>query len=464
MKNKNKNKTVWSKRLKGKASKSFQRIGSSINVDKRLYKQDIFASIVHTQMLVKQKIIPFDEGKKIIVGLKKIKLQIDNGKFIFQEKYEDIHLNVEKKLFDIIGPSAGYMHTARSRNDQVVTDFKLWVKESSNDILKDIINLMKVIIKKAEKNTEIIMPGFTHLKNAQPISFAHYLLAYYEMLNRDKKRFQNNLNLLDESPLGSAALSGTSYKIDRNYTSKKLGFKKPTDNSIDSVSDRDFAIDFLYAAAVCAMHLSRLAEDFIILNSDGFKLIQFNDSVLTGSSIMPQKKNPDPAELIRGRAGINYGKLNSILTIMKGLPMSYFKDLQDDKALVFEGYDTLKDTLTMSFELIDNLKISKERMYKMANDGFTTATDFADYLVKEKNLTFRESYGISSQLVNYAEKKDITLNKISLDELKKFYKDLDKSVLKVFDVKNSMNSKNSYGGTSSNNVKKMIKKYKRDTR
>ena len=464
MKNKNKNKTVWSKRLKGKASKSFQRIGSSINVDKRLYKQDIFASIVHTQMLVKQKIIPFDEGRKIIVGLKKIKLQIDNGKFIFQEKYEDIHLNVEKKLFDIIGPSAGYMHTARSRNDQVVTDFKLWVKESSNDILKDIINLMKVIIKKAEKNTEIIMPGFTHLKNAQPISFAHYLLAYYEMLNRDKKRFQNNLNLLDESPLGSAALSGTSYKIDRNYTSKKLGFKKPTDNSIDSVSDRDFAIDFLYAAAVCAMHLSRLAEDFIILNSDGFKLIQFNDSVLTGSSIMPQKKNPDPAELIRGRAGINYGKLNSILTIMKGLPMSYFKDLQDDKALVFEGYDTLKDTLTMSFELIDNLKISKERMYKMANDGFTTATDFADYLVKEKNLTFRESYGISSQLVNYAEKKDITLNKISLDELKKFYKDLDKSVLKVFDVKNSMNSKNSYGGTSSNNVKKMIKKYKRDTR
>ena len=461
---KNKNKTVWSKRLKGKTSKSFQRIGSSINIDKRLYKQDIFASIIHTQMLIKQKIIPSKEGKKIINGLRKIKSQIDKGKFIFQEKYEDIHLNIEKKLFDIIGPSAGYMHTARSRNDQVVTGFKLWVKESSKDILKDITNVMKILIKKAEQNTDTVMPGFTHLKNAQPISFAHYLLAYYEMLNRDKKRFQNNLSLLDESPLGSVALSGTSYKIDRNYTSKKLGFKKPTDNSIDSVSDRDFAIDFLYAAAVCAMHLSRLAEDFIILNSDGFKLIQFNDSVLTGSSIMPQKKNPDPAELIRGRVGINYGKLNSILTIMKGLPMSYFKDLQDDKALVFEGYDTLKDTLTMSFELIDNLKISKERMYKMANEGFTTATDFADYLVKEKNLTFRESYGISSQLVNYAEKKDITLNKISLDELKKFYKDLDKSVLKVFDVKNSMNSKNSYGGTSSNNVKKMIKKYKRDTR
>ena len=458
---KNKNKTVWSKRLKGKTSKSFQRIGSSINVDKRLYKQDIFASTVHTQMLVKQKIIPSSEGKKVINGLKQIKSQIDKGKFIFHEKYEDIHLNIEKKLFDIIGPSAGYMHTARSRNDQVVTDFKLWVKESSKDILKDISNVMGIIIKKAEKNTDTVMPGFTHLKNAQPISFAHYLLAYYEMLNRDKKRFQNNLNLLDESPLGSAALSGTSYSIDRKYTSKKLGFKRPTNNSIDSVSDRDFAIDFLYAAAVCAMHLSRLAEDFIIFNSDAFKLIHFNDSVLTGSSIMPQKKNPDPAELIRGRVGINYGKLNSILTIMKGLPMSYFKDLQDDKALVFEGYDTLKDTLTMSFELIDNLKVSKERMYKMANEGFTTATDFADYLVKEKYLTFRESYGISSQLVNFAEKKDKTLNKISLEELKKFYKNLDKSVLKIFEVRNSMNSKNSYGGTSSNNVKKMIKKYKK---
>jgi len=459
---KNKNKTVWSKRLKGKTSKSFLRIGSSINVDKRLYKQDIFASIIHTQMLIKQKIIPSNDGKKIINGLKKIKSQIDKGKFIFQEKYEDIHLNIEKKLFEIIGPAAGFMHTARSRNDQVVTDFKLWVKESTEYILKDICNVMRIIIKKAEKNTDTIMPGFTHLKNAQPISFAHYLLAYYEMLKRDKKRFKNNLNLLDESPLGAAALSGTSYKIDRNYTAKKLGFKKPTDNSIDSVSDRDFAIDFLYAAAVCAMHLSRLAEDFIILNSDAYKLIEFNDSVLTGSSIMPQKKNPDPAELIRGRVGINYGKLNSILTIMKGLPMSYFKDLQDDKALVFDGYDTLKDSLAMSYELIDNLKVSKDRMYKMANQGFTTATDFADYLVKEKNLSFRESYGISSQLVNFAEKNNKTLDQISLDDLKKFYKNLDKNVLKVFDVRNSMNSKKSYGGTSSNNIKKMIKKYKKE--
>ncbi|MDC1096327.1 argininosuccinate lyase [Pelagibacteraceae bacterium] len=461
---KNKNKTVWSKRIKGKASKSFQRIGSSINVDKRLYREDILASVVHTQMLVKQKIIPFKEGKKILSGLKKIKSLIETDKFNFQEKYEDIHLNIEKKLFDIIGPAAGYMHTARSRNDQVVTDFKLWIKYATKNIIKDISKLMMSLIKKAEKNIQTVMPGFTHLKNAQPISFAHYLLAYYEMLKRDKKRFENNLDLLDECPLGSAALSGTSYNIDRNFTSKKLGFKKPTNNSIDSVSDRDFAIDFLYTSAVCSMHLSRLAEDFIIFNSDAYNLITFNDSVLTGSSIMPQKKNPDPAELIRGRVGINYGKLNSILTIMKGLPMSYFKDLQDDKVLVFEGHDTLKDTLMMANELIINLKPSKEKMIKMANVGFTTATDFADYLVKKKKLTFREAYEISSNLVNYAEKNNITLNKIPLEILKKFYKDLDKDVLKIFDVKNSMNSKISYGGTSSKNIKKMIIKYKKGTK
>ena len=458
----NKNKTVWSSRFKNATSKSFQRIGASINVDKRLYEQDIFASKIHTQMLIKNKIIPGKEGKKILSGLDKIKKQIRKGKFIFKEKFEDIHLNIEKKLYDIIGNSAGYMHTARSRNDQVVTDFKLWVKDSSFILIKELNALMKNIVSKADKNIGTVMPGFTHLKNAQPISFAHYLLAYYEMFKRDKQRFQNNIELIDESPLGAAALSGTSYKIDRNFTSKRLGFKKPTNNSIDTVSDRDFAIDFLYACAVCAMHLSRLAEDFIILNSDAYQLISFNDKMLTGSSIMPQKKNPDPAELIRGRTGINYGKLNSILTIMKGLPISYFKDLQDDKALVFDGFDTLKDTLIMSSELIKNVNPNKTRMYDMARTGYTTATDFADYLVKNKNLSFRESYAISAKLVNYAEKNKKILSELNLEEIKKFYKDLDKSVLKVFDVKNSMNAKKSHGGTSIINVKSMIKKYKRE--
>ena len=458
----NKNKTVWSNRFKSSTSKSFQRIGSSINVDKRLYEQDIFASKVHTTMLIKNKIIPAKEGRKIIKGLDKIKKQIKKGKFIFKEKFEDIHLNIEKKLYDIIGESAGYMHTARSRNDQVVTDFKLWVKDSTLILINELNSLMKNIILKSEKNIETVMPGFTHLKNAQPISFAHYLLAYYEMFKRDNQRFLNNLNLIDESPLGAAALSGTSYKIDRNFTSKKLGFKKPTNNSIDTVSDRDFAIDFLYACAVCAMHLSRLAEDFIILNSDAYQLISFSDQMLTGSSIMPQKKNPDPAELIRGRTGINYGKLNSILTIMKGLPISYFKDLQDDKALVFDGFDTLKDTLIMSNELIKNIKPNKKRMFEMAKSGYTTATDFADYLVKDKNLSFREAYKISSKIVNYAEKKKKNLDELTLDEIKKFYKNLNNSVLKIFDVKNSMNSKNSFGGTSKKNVKIMIKKYKKE--
>ena len=459
-----KNKTIWSNRFENKTSLSFQKIGSSVHIDKRLYEQDIAASIVHTQMLTKQKIINSKDGTKIINGLKKIKSLIDKGNFEFKDKFEDIHLNVEKKLFEIIGPSAGFLHTARSRNDQVVTDFKLWIKNASKEILKDITLVMKNIIKKAEKNTDTVMPGLTHLKNAQPISFAHYLLSYYEMLKRDKNRFENNINLLDECPLGSAALSGTSYKIDRNYTSKKLGFKKPTANSMDAVSDRDFAIDFLYASAVCAMHLSRLAEDFIIYNSDAFNLISFNDSMLTGSSIMPQKKNPDPAELIRGKVGINYGKLNAMLTIMKGLPMSYFKDMQDDKELVFDGHDTLKNTLTLSAELINSVKPNKGIMLLMANKGYTTATDFADYLVKVKKLSFRESYAISSKLVNFAEKNKKMLSDLTLEEIKKIYKDLDKSVLKVFDVKNSMNLKKSFGGTSESNVKSMIKKYKKEAK
>ena len=456
----NKNKTVWSHRFGKTNSKNFQRIGSSINVDKRLYNEDIQASIVHAQMLIKQKIIPKKDGKKIINGLKKIKKEIDRNKFKFKEKFEDIHQNIEKRLFQIIGESAGYLHTARSRNDQVVTDFKIWVKNASMDINKTLDSLMKSILKKASKNVDTVMPGFTHLKNAQPISFAHYLLAYIEMLYRDKKRFVNNIVLIDECPLGSAALAGTSFNIDRKYTAKKLGFKKPTNNSIDSVSDRDFAIDFLSAAATCAMHLSRLAEDFIIFNSEAFGFIEFTDKVLTGSSIMPQKKNPDPAELIRGRTAINYGNLNSMLTIMKGLPISYYKDLQDDKALVFDSYDTLKDSLIMSIELIENLNTKKNNMKSMAQRGYTTATDFADYLVKNKKLPFRKGYAISSKLVNYAERKKVRLDQLSIREINKFVKNIEINIPKIFNIENSMNSKNSFGGTSSRNVKKMIKKYR----
>ena len=431
---KNKNKTVSSNRFKNKTSQSFQKIGSSIHIDKRLYEQDIAASIVHTQMLSKQKIIKSEDANKIINGLKKIKAQIDKGNFEFKEKFEDIHLNIEKALFDIIGPSAGYMHTARSRNDQVVTDFKLWIKDASKEILKDISLVMKNLLKKAEKNTDTVMPGLTHLKNAQPISFAHYLLSYFEMLKRDKKRFENNLNLLDECPLGSAALSGTSYKIDRTYTAKKLGFKKPTDNSIDSVSDRDFAIDFLYASAVCAMHLSRLAEDFIIYNSDAFKLISFKDSMLTGSSIMPQKKNPDTLEFLRGKTGSIFGNLFSMLTIVKGLPISYFKDLQDDKDLVFRSFDNLKNCLIIFDEVINGLIVNKKVMLDAAKIGFTTATDFADALVKNMNFSFREAYFLTAKVVNFAEKKNLALNEIGHEDLKRIVPKISPEVMKNLDL------------------------------
>jgi len=459
---KNKNKAVWGTRFKNPTSKIFEKIGSSIDIDKRLFEEDILSSIVHAQMLAKQKIIDQKKGKKIVNGLKKIRQEIRKNKFNFNKKYEDIHLNIEKRLFAIIGKDAGYLHIARSRNDQVVTDFKLWVKKSSIEIIKNLNNLIKNFLKKSEDNIHTIMPGFTHLKNAQPISFAHYLLAYVEMFKRDKKRFSNNIDYINECPLGAGALAGTSYNIDRNFTSKKLGFQKPTNNSIDSVSDRDFALDFLSSASICAVHISRFAEEIIIWNSDIFKLIKLDDNMLTGSSIMPQKKNPDPAELIRGRAGKNFGSLQAMLTTMKGLPLSYYKDMQEDKALVFNSYDTIIESIIITNELIKSLKPNKERMLTLSNEGYTTATDFADYLVQNNNLSFREAYKISAKLVNYAEKKKKKLNQLNLDEIKKIKNDLDKNVMKIFDVTNSVNSKSSYGGTSTKNIKKMILKLKKE--
>jgi len=459
---KNKNKAVWGARFNNATSKIFEKIGASIDIDKRLYEEDILGSIVHTQMLTKQKIINREKGNKIINGLKKIRNEIKKNKFKFNKKYEDIHLNIEKRLFAIIGNDAGYLHIARSRNDQVITDFKLWIKKASKETVKRLNDLIKSFLKKSEDNIQTIMPGFTHLKNAQPISFAHYLLAYVEMFKRDKKRFTSNINYIDECPLGVGALAGTSYKIDRNFTSKKLGFRKPTNNSIDTVSDRDFALDFLSSASICAMHISRLAEELIIWNSDIFKLIKFDDKMLTGSSIMPQKKNPDPAELIRGRAGKNFGNLQSMLTTMKGLPLSYYKDMQEDKNLVFDSYDVLMESILITNELIKNLHSNKQRMLSLANKGYTTATDFADYLVQKKNLSFREAYKISAKLVNYAEKNKKKLNQLDFDEVKKMKNDLDKNVMKVFNVRNSVNLKTSYGGTSTKNIKKMISKLKKE--
>ena len=459
---KNKNKVVWSTRFNNQTSKIFEKIGASIDIDKRLFEEDIFGSIVHTKMLIKQKIIKKKVGVKIINGLKKIRVEIRRNKFVFNKKYEDIHLNIEKRLFEIIGENAGYLHIARSRNDQVITDFRLWIKKASNEIIQNLHNLIKSFLKKSETNIHTIMPGFTHLKNAQPISFAHYLLAYVEMFKRDKKRFFSNINYIDECPLGAGALAGTSYKIDRNFTSKKLGFKKPTDNSIDSVADRDFVLDFLSSASICAMHISRFAEELIIWNSDIFKLVKINDKMLTGSSMMPQKKNPDPAELIRGRAGRNFGFLQAMLTTMKGLPLSYYKDMQEDKTLVFNSYDTLLESIIITNELVKSLKANKNRMLNLSNEGYTTATDFSDYLVQNNNLSFREAYKVSAKLVNYAEKKKKKLNELSFDEVKKVKKNLNKNVMRVFDVTNSVNLKTSYGGTATKNIKKMIFKLKRE--
>ena len=459
-KNKN-NQAIWGTRIKNNTSNLFQKLGSSINIDKRLYKEDIAVSIAHVEMLFKQKIITFKIKNKIIYGLNKIEKEISKNKLEFNKKYEDIHMNIEKRLFQIIGDEAGYVHTARSRNDQVIADFKIWIKSANKEINLKLNSLIKTSLKLAEKNIYTIMPGFTHLKNAQAISFAHYLMAYVEMFSRDKKRFNNNLDNLNENPLGVAALTGTSFNIDRYYTTKKLGFNKPTNNSIDTVSDRDFVLDFLYSVSVCSMHISRIAEELIIWNSDAYNLINLSDKVVTGSSIMPQKKNPDLLEFLRGKSGSTYGNLFSMLTILKGLPLSYFKDLQDDKEIVFKSYDTLIGCLKIFEEVIKNLRPNREQMFKLANNGYITATDLADYLVKNHSMSFRKAYQKTAGIVNLAEKKKKNLNELSLDEMKKIVPGLKDEVFKVFDLKNSVNSKRSYGGTSFDNIKKMIMKYKK---
>ena len=459
-KNKN-NQAIWGNRIKKNTSSIFQKVGNSIDVDKRLYKEDIIGSIAHVEMLFKQKIITFKIKNKIVYGLNKIKKEITNKKFEFNKKYEDIHINIEKRLFEIIGEDAGFIHTARSRNDQVITDLKIWMKSSTKEINILLDTVIKSVIRAAEKNIYTLMPGFTHLKNAQPVSFGHYLMAYVEMFKRDQKRFINNLDSLNENPLGVAALTGTSFNIDRNYTTKKLGFTKPTNNSIDTISDRDFVLDFLYSISVCSMHISRIAEELIIWNSDAFKLINLSDKVVTGSSIMPQKKNPDLLEFLRGKSGIIYGNLFSMLTVLKSLPLSYYKDLQDDKEIVFKSNDTLQNCLKILDEILKNFTPNKKQMIELANTGYLTATDLADYLVKNHSMPFRKAYKVTANIVNIAEKKKKNLDQLTLAELKKIEPKLSNDVLKVFDLKNSVNSKKSYGGTSFDNIKKMILKYKR---
>ena len=398
---------LWGGRFENNPSDLLQKINNSIGFDHKLALQDIKLNLEYSKSLKKAKIITDQEYKKIKKALEEIRKQITMGKYKFSEDFEDIHMNIEMSLKKKIGSLSGKIHTGKSRNDQVVTDLKLWTREKLGILVKNIIDIQKAIIKKAEINFSVIMPGFTHLQNAQPVLFAHYLLSLFEMLQRDKKRIRNLQENLNECPLGSGALVGTNFfEIDRFSLAKNLGFKKPSENSIDSVSDRDFVLDFLFIVSTLSMHLSRFAEDFIIWSSSSFDFLEFPDSLSTGSSIMPpQKKNPDSAELIRAKTGRIFSSMINILIVLKGLPTGYSKDLQEDKEAIFDAYESIDIILKVANEIIKLVKINKKAMLKSSFDGYSTATDLADWIVKNIGKTFRQSHEISGKIVLLAEKK-----------------------------------------------------------
>ena len=432
-------------------------INASIDIDQRLYKEDIEGSIAHAEMLGKQKIISKKDQTQIVSGLKSIKKDIENNKVIFSRELEDIHMNIESLLFKKIGKVAGKLHTARSRNDQVVTDLKLWIRNNSKEIDSHLKLLQKTLINISKKNIETVMPGYTHLQVAQPITLAHHMLAYVEMIGRDRSRLNDCLYRLNENPLGSAALAGTSFPIDRNYTSKKLGFREPTKNAMDSVSDRDFAVEFMFVLSLVSVHLSRIAEEIVLWSNQQFNFIILPDELSTGSSIMPQKKNPDGAELVRGKTNLIFGNLNSILNILKGLPLSYSKDLQDDKALVFNSFDNLTLCLKVINEILSKSHFNKVRMKEVIDNSNSTATDLANWLVQSLNYTFRDAYKITGKVVSYCVKKNKKLETLSLQELQQFDKKITLEAKNVLSSIKSISAKSSFGGTSPNNAKKMIK-------
>ena len=416
-KNKKNINPIWGSNFNKQSNPLLEKINSSIDFDKRLALQDLKVSEVHSFMLKRKKIISHSEYKLIIKGLKKIKNLIINKKFKFNKKYEDIHMNIEVELKRLIGDAAEKLHTARSRNDQVATDFKLWIIEASKKLCNEINNLQKTIVKKANLNIKTIFPGFTHLQSAQIVSFAHHLMAYYEMFKRDKERLSNSVTRMNECPLGSAALAGTTFEIDRNLTSKMLGFNKPSSNSMDSVSDRDYALEFLSNIAICGTHLSRFGEDITLWASDQFKFITLSDDFSTGSSIMPQKKNPDSAELIRGKMGRLSGNFISLLTTIKGLPLTYSKDLQEDKEPVFDSFDNLLLSIEVANGIVNGFKINKNEMLNACKKGNLMATDLADWIVINYNIPFRESYKITAKIINIANKKNYQINDLSENDL-----------------------------------------------
>ncbi|HUY69094.1 MAG TPA: argininosuccinate lyase [Alphaproteobacteria bacterium] len=432
-------------------------INASIDVDKRLYAQDIRASQAHAAMLAKRGIIPKSDGQKIQNGLARVLKEIDNGTFKFSCALEDIHMNVEARLAELIGPAAGRLHTARSRNDQVATDLRLWLRDTLDQMDAEIRALQKALLDQADKNAAMLMPGFTHLQPAQPVTFGHHLLAYAEMLGRDRSRLKDCRARLNECPLGSAALAGTSFPIDRMMTAKALGFAKPMSNSIDAVSARDFALEFLAAAAICGMHLSRLAEEIVIWNSPAFGFVKLPEAFTTGSSIMPQKRNPDAAELVRAKTGRLLGDFNTLFVVMKGLALAYGKDMQEDKEPLFDAADTLRLSLAAMTGMIKNLKADKKAMAAALGKGLVTATDLADYLVRKLNLPFREAHHVTGKIVRLAEQKNLPLEKLSLKDMQKIEPRLTREIFSILDPARAASARRSFGGTAPELVKKAVK-------
>ncbi len=445
---------MWGGRFAAGPAAVMQEINASIDVDKRLYAEDIAGSLAHAAMLTKQGILTEADGAAIAKGLAAILAEIEAGGFEFKTALEDIHMNVEARLAELIGAPAGRLHTARSRNDQVATDFRLWVRRAIDEVSAGLRDLVAALIDRAEEHAATVMPGYTHLQPAQPTTFGHHLMAYVEMFGRDLGRLADCRRRLNECPLGAAALAGTSFPIDRQATASALGFDRPTANSLDSVSDRDFALEYLAALALAATHLSRFAEEIVLWMSDGFRFVQLSDAYTTGSSIMPQKKNPDAAELVRAKAGQVIGALTQLLIVMKGLPLTYGKDMQDDKAPTFAATDTVLLSLAATAGMVRDLTADAARMRAATEGGFITATDLADWLVRVLNLPFRAAHHATGELVRRAETKGCGLADLALAEMQAVEPRITDDVFSVLSVDNSVNSRRSFGGTAPDNVRR----------
>ncbi|WP_407066906.1 argininosuccinate lyase [Hohaiivirga grylli] len=447
---------MWGGRFSQSPSALMEAINASIDFDKRMAFQDIEGSIAHCMMLIASDIISKEDGESILNGLYQIRKEIEDGEFIFKKSLEDIHMNIEGRLREIIGDAAGRLHTARSRNDQVALDIRLWIRDAHDRTAEQITKLIKALLDKAEKNTDTVMPGFTHLQSAQPVTFGHHLMAYVEMFGRDLTRVRDSRTRLNESPLGACALAGTSFPISRHMTALALGFDGPTRNSLDSVADRDALLEFMSLASICAMHLSRLAEEITLWMTPQFNFIKLPDRWTTGSSIMPQKRNPDAAELVRGKTGRVIGSLVSLLTTMKGLPLTYSKDMQEDKERVFDAADTIEIVLAAMTGMIEDIQPVPERMAAAAGAGFATATDLADWLVRELNIPFRDAHHITGHLVAEAEKQGCDLSDLPLEVMQKADSRITDAVYGVLTVAASVHSRTSFGGTSPKRVAEQV--------